>query len=104
MGTTVRLRDRDKEKLEKLKALVTLSTGKKITQEELLGVLLDEAMNRGEGFLPEVFGEKFPLSDKEFQKIKRLISDWGVKTNWREADEILYDPLGHRSRRRRASS
>ncbi len=104
MGTTVRLREQDKEKLEKLKALVTLSTGKKVTQEELLGVLLNDALARGENFLPEIFGEKFPLSDREFQKIKGLISDWGVETSWREIDEILYNPPGKKSRTRWASS
>ncbi len=104
MGTTVRLRDQDKEKLERLKALLTLSTGKKITQEELLGVLLNNALARGESFLPEVFGEKFPLSDREFQKIKGLISDWGVETNWREIDELLYSQPRRRSRSRWASS
>ncbi len=104
MGTTVRLRNRDKEKLERLRALVILSTGKKVTQEELLGVLLDDAITRGESFLPEVFGEKFPLSDREFQKIKGLVSDWGVETNWREIDELLYSQPRRRSRSRWASS
>jgi hypothetical protein len=48
MGTTVRVRDEDKEKLERLRAMVTLSSGKKVTQEQLLGTLLDDALSRGE--------------------------------------------------------
>lgn len=100
----MRLRDQDKEKLEKLKALVTLYTGRKVTQEELLGVLLNDALARGENFPLEVLGEKFPLSDREFQKMKGLISDWGVETSWREIDELLYNPPKRRSRRKWASS
>ncbi len=90
MGTTVRVRDEDKEKLERLRALATLSSGSKVTQEDLLGHLLDEALSRGEGFLAGAFGPKLPLSDEEFQKIMGLVTDWGVETSSEEIDQTLY--------------
>jgi hypothetical protein len=90
MGTTVRVRDEDKEKLERLRAMVTLSSGKKVTQEQLLGTLLDDALSRGESFVTETFGPKLPLSDKDFAKIMGLISDWGVVTSSADIDRILY--------------
>lgn len=100
MGTTVRVRDEDKEKLERLRARAILSSGAKVTQEELLGHLLDQALSRGESFLADIFGPKLPLSDREFEKVKGLISDWGVETSSQDIDQILYGSprLGHRKK------
>ena len=90
MGTTVRLREEDKEKLERLRAMATLSSGRKISQERLLGALLDDALSHGESFLAESFGGSRPLSEKEFERVLSLVSDWGVETSSDEIDEVLY--------------
>ena len=90
MGTTVRLREEDKEKLEGLRAMATLSSGRKISQERLLGALLDDALSHGESFLAESFGGSRPLSEKEFERVLSLVSDWGVETSSDEIDEVLY--------------
>ena len=100
MGTTVRVRDVDKEKLERLRALATLSSGSKVTQEDLLGRLLDEALSRGEGFLAGAFGPKLPLSDEEFQKVMGLVTDWGVETSSEDIDQTLYG-RPHQGRRKK---
>jgi hypothetical protein len=90
LGTTVRIRDEDKEKLERLRAMATLASGQKVSREELLGAVLDDALSHGERFLAETFGEKKPLSGKEFEKLLGLVSDWGVETSSGEIDQILY--------------
>ena len=90
MGTTVRVREEDKEKLERLRAMATLSSGRKISQERLLGALLDDALSHGESFLAESFGGSRPLSEKEFERVLSLVSDWGVETSSDEIDEVLY--------------
>ncbi len=90
MGTTVRVRGEDKEKLERLRALATLSSGAKVTQEDLLGLLLDEALSRGEEFLAGAFGPKLPLSDAQFEKVMGLVEDWGVETSSEDIDKALY--------------
>jgi len=77
LGTTVRVREEDKEKLERLRAMATLSSGRKISQERLLGALLDDALSHGESFLAESFGGSRPLSEKEFERVLSLVSDWG---------------------------
>lgn len=71
-----------------------------MTQEELLGHILDQALLRGESFFADVFGPKLPLSDREFEKVKGLISDWGVETSSQDIDQILYGSprLGHRKK------
>lgn len=100
MGTTVRVRGEDKEKLERLRAWATLSSGAKVSQEQLLGLLLDQALSRGESFFADVFGPKLPLSDEEFEKVKGLITDWGVETSSQDIDRTLYGSprLGHRKK------
>jgi len=98
LGTTVRLREEDKEKLEGLRAMATLSSGRKISQERLLGALLDDALSHGESFLAESFGGSRPLSEKEFERVLSLVSDWGVETSSDEIDEVLY---GRAIRRKR---
>ena len=90
MGTTVRVREEDKEKLERLRAMATPSSGRKISQERLLGALLDDALSHGESFLAESFGGSRPLSEKEFERVLSLVSDWGVETSSDEIDEALY--------------
>jgi len=90
MGTTVRVRGEDKEKLERLRVLATLSSGAKVTQEDLLGLLLDEALSRGEEFLAGAFGPKVPLSDDHFKRVLGLVEDWGIETSSEEIDQTLY--------------
>ena len=95
----MRVRDEDKEKLERLRAMATLASGQKVSQEELLGAVLDDALSHGESFLAQTFGERKPLSGKEFEKLLSLVSDWGVETSSREIDQILY---GRPARRRQS--
>lgn len=94
----MRVREEDKEKLERLRAMATLASGQKVSQEALLGAVLDDALSHRERFLAETFGERKPLSGKEFEKLLSLVSDWGVETSSREIDEILY---GRPAQRRR---
>src|SRR5215469_1751978 len=98
LGTTVRIRDADKEKLEKLQAMATLSSGGKVSQEDVLGALLENALTQGESFMMGAFGGKLPLSDEEFEKVRALTSDWGFSTKEEDIDKDLY---GTRSTGRR---
>ncbi|TMH97252.1 hypothetical protein E6H37_00455 [Candidatus Bathyarchaeota archaeon] len=100
MGTTVRIRTEDKEKLARLRAMVTLSSGKRVTQEELLGALIDRALSNREGFVTKALGPKLPLSDKDFTKVKGLISNWRVETNSQDVDWILYNSRSTKRRKK----
>jgi|SRR5271165_3948749 len=87
--TTVKLDEADKQKLEKLQALITLK-GKKVTQQELLSTLISEAIERGDEFLDQVLKDTVPMSNEDFQKILSLSEDWGFKSRWQDIDETLY--------------
>ena len=90
MSTSVKLGAEDKEKLEKLQALVTLKAAMKVTQQELLATLIRDALARGEEFVEKVFKTDLPLSDADYAKVLALIEDWGVETRWEEMDRELY--------------
>ena len=89
MSTSVKLAEDDKEKLEKLQALVVLKLGEKMTQQELLAKLIQDALTRGDEFIESV-KPNVPMSDEEFGKVMSLVEDWGVETRWEEVDQVLY--------------
>ncbi|MGC8850159.1 MAG: hypothetical protein ACP5K1_03615 [Candidatus Bathyarchaeia archaeon] len=90
MPTSVKIAEKDKEKLEKLQAMVTLKAGCKVTQQELLSTLISEALERGEEFIDKVYKTNIPMPDQEYEKILSLVEDWGVETGWEEMDRMLY--------------
>jgi len=90
MSTSVKLSEKDKEKLEKLQALVTLKAGEKVTQQELLSTLIREALAKDDEIVKKMFKTKIPISDQEYERILALVEDWGIETSWEEIDQILY--------------
>ncbi|MFQ5711893.1 MAG: hypothetical protein ACE5GD_08975 [Candidatus Geothermarchaeales archaeon] len=92
MTTSVKLSELDKDKLERLQALITLRAGGKVTQQELLSIIIGEALERCEEFIAKAFKANIPLPDEEYRKILSLIDDWGVETSWEEIDQLLYGP------------
>jgi len=87
--TTVKVDETDKQKLEKLQALITLK-GKKVTQQELLSTLISEAVERSDELVDRVLKETVPMSNEDFRKILSLSEDWGSKSKWQDIDETLY--------------
>ena len=90
--STVKIEEKDKQKLEKLQALITIKVGarRKLTQQELLSVLINKALAKSDEFVNEVFKETVPASDKEFKRLLSLSEDWGVRTRWQDMDQVLY--------------
>jgi hypothetical protein len=76
----VKVDEADKQKLERLQALITLK-GKKLTQQELLSVLISEAEEKSDDLVDRVLKEKtVPMSDQDFQKLLKLSDDWGIRS------------------------
>ena len=90
MSTSVKIGEKDKEKLERLQALVTLKVGRKMTQQEILSSLIGEAYAKSGEFVEKMSNVDTKMSDEEYEKISSLIEDWGVETSWEEVDQILY--------------
>jgi len=98
MATSVKLSPADKEKLERVQALVTLKMGRKMTQQELLSAMISEALLRDDEFVKKISKSNLPINDEEFSRLLSLVEDWGVETRWEEVDQVLYG--GKKGRRR----
>ena len=90
MATSVKLSERGKQMLDALQAEMTLRTREKISQQELLELLLDDAKGRKKELISKVKSQRFPLSEKEIKKILSLPRDWGVVTCEEDVDKYLY--------------
>ena len=90
MSSSIKIKKKDKDKLNKLQAKLTLLLGRKLTQEEIMAHLLKMAERNEKDLLELILGESNPLTDKEIRKLMELPEDWGVETKEEEIDEILY--------------
>jgi hypothetical protein len=104
MTTSVKLREEDKARLDRLQAVVTLKAGSKKTQEEILSMLISEALKRGDDFVKEILGTTVPMTDNDYRKLLSMTGDWGVQTPWQDIDRVLYGNNVGPRRRARASS
>lgn len=93
MSTSVKLSQADKRKLERLQAMVTVKTSKKVTQQEILSKLISKATEEGDKFVRKTFESTVPMSDEAFRRILSLKSDWGIRTKWEDIDKTLYGDL-----------
>jgi hypothetical protein len=99
--TTVKVDEADKQKLERLQALITLK-GKKVTQQELLSVLISEAEEKSDDLVDRILKEKtVPMSNQDFQKLLNLSDDWGIRSKSEDIDQTLY---GERKRSNKIGS
>ena len=91
MVTSVKLSEQGKRKLDALQAEVTLKSGSKVSQQELLDLLLAEAEERKDELISKVAkGQRFPLTEEQIKKILSLPRDCGVVTSEEDIDKYLY--------------
>jgi len=94
MTTSVKMSEEGKCTLDALQAKILLTTGKKLSQQELLDMLVKLSAQREEELVKLITGIKLPLHPEELEKLMKLPTDWGVKTKEEEIDEILYGKKG----------
>lgn len=91
MVTSVKLSERGKKMLDALQAETTLKVGRKISQQELLELILDDAERRTEELVSKISESgNAPLSEKEIKRIMSLPRDCGVVTSEEDIDKYLY--------------
>jgi hypothetical protein len=97
MSTSVKISEEGKRILDSLQAKLVLATGKKVSQQELLEIIMKFSIEREEELIKLLSGLKIPLSPKDIEAFMNLPIDWGVETKEDEIDEYLY---GKRSKRK----
>lgn len=91
MVTSVKVSERGKRVLDAIQAEATLKAGKKVSQQELLELVLDDAEKRKDELISKISKRaKVPLSEEEIKRIMSLPKDCGVVTCEEDIDKYLY--------------
>lgn len=91
MATSVKMRERDKRRLDRLQGELTVRRGRKMSQQELLAWLLQlgEAEKHR---LAEDAGR--PMTDREIAAMERLVVRTGIRTREEEIDRVVAGESG----------
>ena len=98
MSTSVKMSEEGKRILDALQARLLLTTGKKISQRELLDTLVKFSAEWEDELVNLIVGVKLPLPPEEVEKLLKLPTDWGVRTKEEEIDMYLYGREGGQKR------
>jgi hypothetical protein len=91
MTTTIKIDEDTKSKFDKLQARILVETGKKLTQQEILELLLEHAEKDEEEIILRLSGIKFPPSPEDRKRILSLQIDFGFDTSRPNEDKIIYE-------------
>jgi hypothetical protein len=90
MTTAVKVEEDAKSRLEELQAEIRLRTGTKVTQQELLTRLIDDAYESRADVIDSFRETTVPLTEAEKEAMHRGRISSGVETDEDDIDEILY--------------
>jgi len=90
MATAVKMDEEAKSRLEELQAEIKLRTGKKMTQQEILSCLLEDAYESKSDFVDSFRETKVPLSEEDREAFHSGMFSSGVETDEEDVDDILY--------------
>lgn len=90
MTTAVKVDEDAKSRLEELQAEIRLKAGKKVTQQELLTRLIDDAYESRDEVIDSFRDEAVPLSEDEKAAMRRGRISSGVETDEDDVDDVLY--------------
>jgi len=90
MSTSVKISGEGKSLLDRLQARLVIATGRKVSQQELLEILVRLSSEREDELISYMAGVKLPLPPGEFEKLMKLRTNWGVETREEEIDIYLY--------------
>jgi len=90
MATAVKMDEDSKSILEELQAEIKLRTGQKVTQQEIMANLLEDAYESKSEFVDSFRETKVPLSEAEIERMNEGTFDSGTETREEDIDDILY--------------
>jgi len=90
MATAVKVDEDAKSRLEELQAEIRLRAGTKVTQQELLTRLIDDAYESRTEVIDSFRESTVPLSDAEKRQMQEGRVSSGVETDEDDIDDILY--------------
>jgi len=90
MATSVKMDDDTKSRLERLQAEIRLQTGKRVTQQEVLARLVENAVESKADLIDSFREERVPLSESEREQFHDGMVSSGVTTTEEDIDDVLY--------------
>ena len=90
MATSVKIDEETKSRLEELQAEVKLETGRKVTQQELLRRLVDDAYTSISGLIESFRETDLSLSDEEVEEFLSGTTADGDPVDEEYIDRTLY--------------
>lgn len=90
MATAVKVDEESKARLEELQARIRLEADTKVTQQELLSRLIDDAYDSQADVVESFRESTVPLSDEQKAAMQRGRISSGVETDEDDIDDILY--------------
>ena len=90
MATAVKVGEDAKSRLEELQAEIRLRAGTRVTQQELLTRLIDDAYESRTEVIDSFRESTVPLSDAEKRQMQKGRVSSGVETGEDDIDDILY--------------
>ena len=90
MTTVVKVDEDAKSRLEELQAEIRLRAGTRVTQQELLTRLIDDAYESQAEVIDSFRESTVPLSDAEKRQMQKGRVSSGVETDEDDIDDILY--------------
>ncbi len=103
MSTSVKISRESKRLLDKLQARLVITTGKKVSQQELLDTLMRFSTEREDEFFGLITGVRLPLPPEETEELMEMPTDWGVETREEEIDTHLYGRMSGKPAKNTAS-
>ena len=90
MATSVKIDEETKSRLEELQAEVKLETGRKVTQQELLRRLVDDAYTSISGLIESFRETDLSLSDEQVEEFLSGTTADGDPVDEEDIDRTLY--------------
>jgi len=90
MATSVKMDEDTKSRLERLQAEVRLQTGKRVTQQEILGRLVERAIESKADLIDTFREERVPLSEVDREAFHEGTVSSGTTTDEDDIDDVLY--------------
>lgn len=87
MATSVKVRDEDKRRLDRLQGEIMVRRGRKVSQQDIVAWLLRLGEAR-----PDEFADEYdrPMTEKEIAALMRLPVRTGIRTREEDIDRVLY--------------
>ena len=87
VATSIKVRDADKRRLDRLQGELMARRGRKVSQQELIAMLLDLGESLKERFFEDA---ERPMTAREITAMHRLIVDTGNPSREEDIDRDLY--------------